>query len=192
VKNLSAEALRYGTRCRGNSRFYLHTHTLNHERNEPAFTFLAEVGPHLTTPCGWKTEQAYSTTTGSKARQSPQLLAAETFTPHWTTGALQDSVKLTTSPAASRGANHRTTELPKVVWRRRRWMREMFVYLTTDKTFLLSPSSHRRGIGVPISYSKSHHPEHDLDHQAIFAQRSYTAERQTERLTPFYEITTKA
>jgi len=32
-KNLAAEALRYGTHCRGISQFYLHTHAFIHEWN---------------------------------------------------------------------------------------------------------------------------------------------------------------
>jgi len=35
VKNLTEKALRYGTRCRGISQFYLHTHAFMHEWNEP-------------------------------------------------------------------------------------------------------------------------------------------------------------
>jgi len=56
--------MRYGTRFRWISQFYLHTHAFIHEYNEPygpylaAFAFRAEAGPHLPTTDGWKAELA--------------------------------------------------------------------------------------------------------------------------------------
>jgi len=53
-RNLTTTALRYGTRCRWISEFYLHPNAFIHEWNEPpVFAFPAKDGSHLPIPESW-------------------------------------------------------------------------------------------------------------------------------------------
>jgi len=88
-RNFTAEALRYSTRCRRIS--VLPAHPCVCPRIEwtiPAFAFPAEASPPLPTLEGWKTELAQApprwvnSLPEAAAWQLPQLLAAQTVTPH--------------------------------------------------------------------------------------------------------------
>jgi len=76
------------------------------------FVFLAEAGPHLPIPEGWKAELTYALARWANSLSSTamwrisQLLAVQSVTPHWATGAQRLSiVELTTLLAATRDAN---------------------------------------------------------------------------------------